>query len=286
MIEIGHHIYVASEYALVTIGAVLTETGWVCIDTPPYPRDSHAWRSALEKISDLPIQYVINTDHHRDRILGNVWFDGVVVAHVHSAEVMLGLRNGFVSQAAEEMSANDNELVEIASIKTVAPQISYTESMRIACGGRDLVLNYRPCTSGGNSWVTLAEDKVVFAGDAVVTGQHPVITESASKAWLNNLVTLRHERFADWTIVPGRGKIEPIANTEGLSDYLRVARRRITSLLRAERPRSEIGALTSEFLPLYPYDHKHKDDAIRRVKTGLEAIYEELRNSKDEEPDA
>lgn len=285
MIEIGHHIYVASEYALVTIGAVLTETGWICIDTPPYPRDSHAWRSALNKISDLPIQYIVNTDHHRDRILGNVWFDGVVVAHVHSAEVMLGLRNGFVSQAAEEMSANDNELVEIASIKTVPPQISYTESMRIACGGRDLVLNHRPCTSGGNTWVTLAEDKVIFAGDTVVTGQHPVITESASKAWLNNLVTLRQERFADWTIVPGRGKIEPIDHTEALSDYLRVARRRITSLLRAERPRSEIGALTSEFLSLFPYDHKHKDDAIRRIKIGLEAIYEELRNSKDEEPD-
>jgi glyoxylase-like metal-dependent hydrolase (beta-lactamase superfamily II) len=285
MIEIGHHVYAESDYTLVTVGAVLTDSGWVCIDTPPYPRDAHAWRAALQKISPLPVLYVVNTDHHRDRILGNVWFDGIVVAHARSAEAMLGLRNGFVAQAAEEMSANDNELVEIASVKTVPPQISYTESMRIACGGREVMLNYRPSTSGANTWVTLAEDRVVFAGDAVVTGQHPVITESASKAWLNDLVSLRQPRFADWTVVPGRGKIEPVARTENLSDYLRVARRRITSLLRAERPRSEIGGLLTEFLSLFPYDHKHKDEAIRRVKIGLEAIYEELRNSQDEEPD-
>ena len=286
MNEIGSRIYVATDYALVTVGAVLTDAGWVCVDTPPYPRDAHAWRDALARVSPLPIQYLINTDHHRDRILGNVWFDGTVVAHTRSAEAMLGLRSGFVSQAAEEMSANDNELVEIASLKTVPPQISYSESLRIECGGREFLLNYRPCTSGGNTWVTLAEDRVVFAGDSVVTGQHPVITESSSKAWLNALVSLRQERYSGWTIVPGRGRIEPISRSELLSDYLRVARRRITSLLRAERPRSEIASLMAEFMSLFPYDHKHKDDVIRRVKIGLEAIYEELRDSHDEEIDA
>lgn len=286
MIEIGDGIYVESGYALVTIGAVLTRDGWVCIDTPPYPRDAQAWRGALQKISPLPIQYLINTDHHRDRILGNVWFDGTIVAHTRSAEAMLGLRSGFVTQAAEEMSANDNELVEIASIKTVPPQISYTETLRIICGGRDFQLSFKPCTSGANTWVALADDNVVFAGDGLVNGQHPVITESASKAWLNYLVNLRQDRYAGWTVVPGRGKVEPISKSEALSDYLRVARRRVTSLLRAQRPRSEIGSLTTEFLSLFPYDHKHKDDAVRRVKTGLEAIYEELRNSQDEDLDA
>jgi hypothetical protein len=64
-----------------------------------------------------------------------------------------------------------------------------------------------------------------------------------------------------------------------------VARRRITSLVRAERPRSEIAGLTPEFLSMFPYDHKHKDDAVRRVKSGLEAIYEEMRNSQDDDPD-
>jgi glyoxylase-like metal-dependent hydrolase (beta-lactamase superfamily II) len=285
MIELSHHVFVETDYRLVTVGAVLTDVGWICIDTPPYPRDAQAWRSALEKISPLPIQYVINTDHHRDRILGNSWFDGTVVAHVRSAEATLGLRNGFIAQAAEEMSANDNELVEIASMKIVPPHVSYTDSMRIMCGNRDVLLSYRPCTSGTNSLVTLAEDRLVFAGDVVVTGQHPVITESDSKAWLNNLWGLRQERYVDWTIVPGRGKIEPVANTESLSDYLRVARRRMTSLIRAERPRAEIGSLTSEFLQFFPYDPGRKDEAFRRIRTGLEAIYEELRTSHDEEPD-
>src|SRR5512139_866269 len=115
MIEIGRQIYVETGYALVTVGAVLTEAGWVCIDTPPYPRDARAWKAALQAISPLPFKYVINTDHHRDRILGNALFEGMVVAQEHAAAVMLGLRNSFISQAAEELSGNDNELVEIAS---------------------------------------------------------------------------------------------------------------------------------------------------------------------------
>jgi glyoxylase-like metal-dependent hydrolase (beta-lactamase superfamily II) len=285
MDEIGPRIYVETEYALVTVGAVLTGSGWVCIDTPPYPRDAHDWRTALQTVSPLPIRYVINTDHHRDRILGNVWFEGIVIAQARSAEAMLALRNAFVSQAAEDMSANDNELVEIASLKMVLPQISYTDAMRVICGGREIQLAHRPSTSGGNTWVTITEDKVMFAGDSVVTSQHPVITESASKAWLNNLWGLRQERYADWTVVPGRGRIEPIANTEKLSDYLRVARRRTSSLLRADRPRSEIGGIAHEFLPLFPFDRNRKEDVIRRIKTGLEAVYEELRNSQDDEPE-
>lgn len=281
MNEIAPHVYVATEYALVTIGAVLTADGWVCIDTPPYPRDTQAWRTALQEISPLPVQYVINTDHHRDRILGNAWFDGIVIAHTHSAEAMNGLRNVFVSQAAEDLSANDNELVEIASIKTIPPQVAFSDSMRLYCGRREFLLTHKAGSSGGNIWVTLPEDKVIFAGDLVVYDQHPVITESASKAWLTSLWNLRQDRYADWTIVPGRGPLRPVTETEQLSDYLRVARRRVTSILRAGRPRSEIAALTQEFLEVFPYDNDHKDEITRRVKTSLEAIYEELRNSQD-----
>ncbi len=283
MKQIADSVYVATDFALVTVGAVLTSAGWVCIDTPPYPRDAQAWQSRLNEISPLPIQYIINTDYHRDRILGDVWFEAPVVVHSHAAEVMLALRNAFISQAADEMSADDNELVEIASLKPIPPQLSFTHSMQIECGEREFNLSYHPSATLGSLWVTLLEDKVIFAGDSVVTDQHPVITEASSKEWLNSLRGLRHERYSGWTIVPGRGKIANIEATERLSEYLRVTRRKVTSLLRAGRPRADVGALAPEFLEYFHVEKSHRDEALRRIKLGLEAIYEELRNSQDDD---
>jgi len=283
--EIADRVYIATDFALVTVGAALTEEGWVCIDTPPYPRDAQSWRARLQEISPLPVQYVINTDYHRDRILGNTWFDAPVIAHTRSAEAMLALRNAFISQAAEDMSANDNELVEIASLKPVLPQISFSRSMQIECGDREFVLSHHPGPTLGNLWVALPGQQVIFAGDLVVTDQHPVIIEASSKDWLNSLRALRHDRFSGWTIVPGRGDIAGVEATEQLSEYLRVARRKAASLLRGMRPRSEVGALAAEFLPYFAYDPTARDEALRRIKVGLEAIYDELRNSHDDEPE-
>lgn len=283
MQEVADRIYVETNFALVTVGAVLTKKGWVCIDTPPYPRDAHKWRAHLQDISSLPVQYVINTDHHRDRILGNVWFEAPVVAHTHAAEVMLALRNAFISQAAEDMSANDNELVEIASLKPVPPQISFSRSLQIECGGREFNLSYHPGATWGSLWISVQDERVLFVGDTVVTGQHPVITEASSKEWLNTLRSLRHDRFSDWIIIPGRGEIDGVAATERLSEYLRVARRRVTSIVRAGRPRAEVGIIAAGFLDYFPIDSATRDEALRRIRTGLEAIYEELRNSQADE---
>jgi glyoxylase-like metal-dependent hydrolase (beta-lactamase superfamily II) len=281
--EIADRIYVETDFALVTVGAVLTDVGWVCIDTPPYPRDAHTWLTLLQDISALPVQYVINTDHHRDRILGNVWFEAPVVAHTRAAEAMLALRNAFISQAAEDMSANDNELVEIASLKPVPPQISFSHSLQIECGGREFSLSHHPGATLGSLWIALQDEQVLFAGDTVVTDQHPVITEASSKDWLNTLRSLRHDRFNDWIVIPGRGKIAGVAATEQLSEYLRVARRRVTSIVRAGRPRAEVSLIAGDFLEYFPYDSATRDEALRRIKSGLEAIYEELRNSQDDE---
>lgn|SRR5574341_2548114 len=283
MKEVARGVYVESEYALVTVAAILTREGWVCIDTPPYPRDAQAWRDALRAIRDRPVLYVISTDNHRDRILGNAWFEAPVVAHASAVEAIANLRGAFLAMAAEEMSASGNELMEIASLKIVVPQVSFTDTLYLVCGEREIVISHRPSASASSLWVTLNDERLLFAGDSVIAGQHPYINDGYSKAWLNTLRSLRQERLADWKIIPGRGTLNTIADTEPLSEYLRVARRRVTSLARAGRPRAEVSGLMSEFLPHFPFKASQREEVQRRIKIGLEAIYEELRNSQDDE---
>jgi cyclase len=286
MKEIAPGVFIETDYSLVTVGAILTREGWVCIDTPLYPRDARSWRAALQALSDLPVRFVINTDHHRDRILGNTWFEAPVVTHAACAEVVSSLKTVFISQTAEELSNNDTELFEIASLKIVPPQISYTDTMTLHCGDRAITLSHKPSATAGNTWVILAPEKLIFAGDAIVTAQHPYVVDGCSEPWLKSLRILRLDRYDGWTVVSGREGIVPIAATGQLSEYLRVARRRINSLLRANHPRSELAALIPEFLPFFPYPPERRDEIQRRIKIMLEAVYEEMRTSQAENVDA
>jgi glyoxylase-like metal-dependent hydrolase (beta-lactamase superfamily II) len=286
MQKIAPNVYIETAYPPITIGAVLTGSGWVIIDTPAMPKDAQSFLAELKSISKKPAIYVVNTDYHRDRILGNSWFEAPVVAQSLTAFRMLDLKDTFVSTAADELSSNDNELVAIASLSLIPPQVSFTDALSLAVEDREISLIHRVGSSAGISWVILAPEKIVFAGDSVVNHQHPVILEGESKGWLATLSELRRGRYKDWTLVPGRG--EPISSkdTEPLSEYLRIARRRISSLHRAGLPRPEINAIVPDFLEMFPYEQKTREIIQRRVKSGLEAIYDEMRGLEDENAEA
>jgi cyclase len=288
MQEVAPGIYLETAYPPVTVGAVLTDEGWVIIDTPPMPRDGQAWVEALRAVSALPVLYVINTDAHRDRILGNGWFDAPVVAQSSTAQQILTLKNGFISQAAEDMSGNDNELVAIASLRLVTPQVSYAKRLSLHCSNREIVLMHRPGSSFGNSWVMLEPEKVLFAGDSVITGQHPIIADSTTRAWLDTLTELQSEQYAGWSIVPGRGKVTDNQAAAVLAEYIRSARKRISAMCKAGRPRSEVASLVTELIGSFAFDNGQKDDVQRRIRLGLEAIYEEIRatNGDDDHDEA
>jgi cyclase len=282
MQEIAPNIFIETDYAFVTIGAVRTKAGWVCIDTPPYPRDARAWLANLMDIDPKPVQYVINTDQHRDRILGNYWFSAPVVAHEAAARYVLQLKGAFVSQAADEMSSNDNELIEIAGVRLVPPQIAYSDSLYLSGGGREIKLINKPSASRGSSWVLFPEEKVIFVGDTMVAGEHPYINDGATGEWLDRLRELR-SRYAGWKIIAGRQQIDDIAESETLSEYLRTARRKVMNLQRSDSPRTDVANIVPEMIDLYPYEPVHREIVYRRIKSGLESIYDELQQEQLEE---
>ena len=67
--------------------------------------------------------------------------------------------------------------------------------------------------------------------------------------------------------------------TEPISNYLRLARRRVHSLYRAGRPRADTSSLVPELLPMFPYQTHEIERVQRRIKSGLDRIYEEFKLS-------
>src|ERR1700680_1680946 len=81
MQKLAKDIYVESGFAGVTVGAVVTPEGIVCIDAPTHPADARRWRLKLAPLIAARVLVVGHLEHHRDRVLAAQWFEAPVIAH-------------------------------------------------------------------------------------------------------------------------------------------------------------------------------------------------------------
>jgi cyclase len=276
--ELAPGVYIETSFRRVNVGAILTHAGFVLIDTPPYPEDALIWRNRLVEHSNQPILAIVNTDCHVDRILGNGWFDArVIVAHDDTIARLENLPSSFLDSAIDTLAHNFVERSSFSGAQLKIPTVGFTYRMHLRYGGRNIPLLAMPGPTTGNLWVHLPEQRIVFVGDSVIADQHPYISSSSTKSWLDGLTILRRSRFAaDW-IVPGRGPLVGKEATEPVSNYLRLARRRVQSLYRAGRPRADTSTLVPELLELFPYHESDLEQIQRRIKAGLDRIYEEIK---------
>ncbi len=282
MQEIAPGVMVATEFRRITVGAVATGDGIVCIDVPPYPDDARAWKAALQERYVQPVRVVVVTDAHRDRLLGLHWFEGAqLIAHDAAFEAMRLLPNSFVEQAADTLATNSEERAGFAGVRLRMPWITFSERMVVYVNDYPVSLVSMPGPTPGNIWAHLPEQRVIFTGDSVVIGQHPYMAQVQSKKWLNSLSVLRRPRFPAQMIVPGRGPVTDKESTRAISDFLRYVRRRVYRLYRTGRPRADIANLVPGLLGQFPIPPGQNEEVQRRLKAGLERIYDEFRQDED-----
>ncbi len=278
MQELAPGVFVETGLRLVNVAAILTRDGFVLIDTPPYPDDARLWRQQLTEIAPLPVLAIINTDSHRDRVLGNSWFNPrAIVAHDDTIAQIKSLSAAFLDNTVDALIQTPVDRERFSGAELRVPTVGFSYRMQLRYGGQTIPLLSMPGPNAGNLWVHLPEQRLVFTGDSLVVDQHPYITSLCTKLWLENLTNLRRARFAADVIVPGRGPLTGKDATEPISYYLRLARRRVYSLYRAGRPRADTSTLVPELLELFPYDAADLENVQRRIKSGLDRIYEEFK---------
>lgn len=275
--EIAPDVFIETACERVVVGAVLTAEGWVCIDTPPLPLDARTWLASLRAIADRPVRYVISTDGHRDRILTSTLFDAPVISHEAAAVRLLGRGRNFMAQSAGEVTSDEEVFVQIANIRFTPPQISYTDAMRLAVGGRVLDLVSRPSAAAGSTWVVLPEERVLFVGDTVCLGQPPFMQDGRTGPWLEALRRLQGSEYAGWTIVSGRdGVIDPAA-LDTLVDTLTMAQAEVAGLVEAGGTRADVAGLVGGLVERYPAcEERSRAEVEQRVLAGLQAMFDGL----------
>lgn len=185
---------------IANLGVIIGDKCVAAIDTSGSIKTAKLFKIEIEKITEKPVCYVINTHVHFDHVLGNVIFKSdktEFVGHVNLFEAMPANKDFFLTEFAEDLGDYANE----ESI--IPPTILVEDSMQLDLGNRTLTLKaYSNAHSSTDLIVIDDNTKTVFLGDLLFVDRIPAL-DGSLKGWLSVLEELSQEEFTN--VIPGHG---------------------------------------------------------------------------------
>jgi cyclase len=276
--EIAPNVFVNTGYHGANVGFVITGKGVVLIDTPMLPRDARAWLAEIRSRTDEEILYIINTDHHRGHIVGNQHFPTArVIAHEFAWKNMRSYGDSFrtrllnlyrerMPDAAEEWRKH---------LEIIQPEITFTDRTILYRGDKEIHLIPLGGHTPATTVIYLPNEKLLFAGDLVITDRPPFLSQGHTKRWLEALTYLRKLGYD--VLIPGHGELTGKEATEKMSEFLRLVRRRVRSAYRAGLSKADSARSLRHLIHFWPIPAFEKPKADRRFKSSLSRVWNEIR---------
>ena len=276
MDQIHPGIYVENGFSGVTVGAVVGEAGVTSVDVPTLPEDATKWQRKLEQLNNRPILHIVNTDHHRDRVLCNKLLQVPVISHQETRQLIRGYPDLWRTAKRQDGRTPQSTPVTVGA-RSSLPEVTFTTKMLLGCGEVDMHLLHCPGSAPGATWVWVPEAKVIFTGDSVFQDTHPFLSSAQLDDWLDSLTHLRGAKFRDHIIVPGRSGPTDQDGLQFSLDYLRYLRRRLNAWREQGVPTKDASRLSGALLERFPVPDDSKDQMEKRLQAGLQHVFETLR---------
>ncbi len=204
-----------------TSGIVVGSRASLVVDTMLNQRLANMVLQQVRTLTKGAPTYAVNTSYHGDHSFGNHFFPKSTVVIQHEATKAYVDAN-FAEDVKFMLGAlGKGRGIEAARARTGDILVPKGGMLRLDLGGKVVeVRDFGFAQTGGDLWVWVPQDKVLFAGN-------PVIAEKPALPWLldghlqdtlDTLTRVRDFLPADATIVPGHGR--PIA-TSGLDWHIR-----------------------------------------------------------------
>lgn len=210
------------------LGFIVSDAGVLVINSGPTQRVAKALHAAIQKITTLPVKWLVNVNSQNHYWHGNSYFKSLgatLFAHKEAVRVMR-------DAGAQQLDANKNLLKEKADGTTLTYPTELIADRRDLNIGKTAVqlMHFGPAHTPGDLIVWLPQQRVLFAGDIVYTERLlAVIPISNSANWVlafDKLTELKPK-----TIVPGHGRPTTVEvarrDTRDYLSFLRTEAKRI-----------------------------------------------------------
>ena len=274
--EVAPDVFVGTEYHGANVGAIATGEGVILIDTPMLPGEAMQWRTEIQGRTGEEVQYIISTDHHRAHVVGNQFFpEARIIAHELAWKEIKSYGDSFRTRLLNMYRDRMPEAVEFwqEHLRVIHPEITYTGRTILLKGDKEIHLIPLGGHTPATTVVFLPREKLLFAGDLVVTNRPPFLSQGNTKEWLQALVFLRKLRYD--TLIPGHGELTGKEATEQMSEYLRMVRRKVRSAYRSGLSRADTARSLAYLIRNWPIPPFEKPKADRRFKSGLSRVWNE-----------
>jgi cyclase len=276
--EIAPRVYVETGFHGANVGFIVTGEGVVLIDAPLLPDDARLWLSEIRGRTEQEIAFIVNTDHHRGHILGNQYFSTAkVIAHEFAWKNMQGYGDSFRTRLLNLYRKRMPDVVEEwkQDLEIIPPEITFTGRTILFKGDKELHLIPLGGHTKATTVVYLPQDRILFAGDLVITDRPPFLSQSDTRKWLRALTYLRKLHYD--VLVPGHGELCGKEATERMSEFLRLVRRRVRSAYRSGMSKTDTSRTLQSLISEWPIPPFEKPKAARRFKSSLNRVWNEMR---------
>lgn len=207
-------------------GLIAGSEGSLLVDTL---FDLHLTREMLEAMRAVApdISVLVNTHANGDHCWGNELVSGArIVATARTAAEMV---EGSQPASLQALKATDGAIGEFArrafgafdfdGISVTPPSETFSGELRLEVGGHEVaLLEVGPAHTQGDTLVYVPDQRILFAGDIVFNGGHPVIWAGPVSNWiaaLDRILALDLQ-----VLVPGHGPIADKRAAEAMRKHL------------------------------------------------------------------
>lgn len=260
--------------------AIISDDGVLVFDSSATPETAATVLAEIRKLTSKPVRYLVNSHWHWDHWGGNetylATFPGLqIITHEKTRELMLtveprwnekGLQedlpqflDGFEKQIAaakaknappgrihaaeERLAADRNFLAQKQSLHKTYPNVTFSGSVTILMGGREIQVLHAQAITTGDTYLYLPKEKVLITGDILLSPYPFAIGGTYPAEWLRTL-----QKFAAMepnVIIPGHG------DAETSTDFLRgniALFREVMQQVKAAKAKSMTAEQTAEAL--------------------------------------
>jgi cyclase len=203
------------------VAICVSDNGLLMVDTE-FPEMSEKIEAALQKLSDKPLRFVIDTHWHGDHVGGNANFRKRGALIIAQENVRRILASGTMRDGRKYEPAPPEAL----------PQLTYEERATVYLDGEEVRLIHVPhAHTDGDTVVYFTNSHVLDLGDDYRTDGFPLVDEDNGgtvKGMIAALDGVMKEYPPDTKVIPGHGP-DPmtVADIKSFADMLRDCRARV-----------------------------------------------------------